>query len=153
LYFEVAKDHQQKGITAMPNKHLSSFERGQIHTDLETAETNLTSLVESTETNLTTLVNSVELNLNSRINTAETNLTTRVNIAESNLTARVNQAESNLDTRINTAEVNLTSRVDVVETNLTTLLLGNSDAIAASAQAIENLRIILCDIERLLHTL
>lgn len=60
--------------------------------------------------------------------------------------------ESNLITRIDTAETNLTTRIDTAEENLTALILANSDAIAANAEAIERLRVVLCDVVRLLHT-
>lgn len=121
---------------------------GHIHTDIETLDSNLA----TTEADIITRIDTAETNLDTRINTAETNLDSRINTAETNLDSRINTAETNLNNRINTAETNLTTRINTLEDNVTTLLLANSDAIEANAQAIERLRIILCDIERLLHT-
>ena len=121
---------------------------GHIHTDIETLDSNLA----TTEADIVTRIDTAETNLDTRIDTAETNLDSRINTAETNLDTRINTAETNLTSRINTAETNLTTRINTFEDNITTLILANSDGIEANAQAIERLREILCDIERLLHT-
>ena len=55
-------------------------------------------------------------------------------------------------TDLENVESNLTTRIDTAEDNLTALILANSDAIAANAEAIERLRVVLCEVVRLLHT-